>query len=141
MEDVKQQLQELDLNGDGLITTEEVLDLVEKKETDWNVELMALLTEFADNEGKVPIDKVVEYFKIMEEFASGGPEEGKKVMLKFLHFIDDNGDGRISRCEAKKGFEKMQIWPDVKPIFYVLACEKGKVSIKEFMDKLEESWY
>ena len=141
MEDVKQQLQELDLNGDGMITTEEVLDLVEKQETDWNVELMALLTDFADNEGKVPIGKVVEYFKIMEEFASGGPEEGKKVMLKFLHFIDDNGDGRISRYEAKKGFEKMKIWPDMKPIFEGIACDEGKVSITEFMAKLKESRY
>ena len=142
MKDVKQQLQKLDRNNDGILTAQEVLDMFENQGTDFNFELMLLLTEFADMEGKVHIDKVVKYLQIMDEFASAaGPEEEKKVMLNFLHFIDDNGDGRISRYEAKKGFEKMKIWPDVKPIFEGLACDEGKVSINEFMAKLKESRY
>ena len=132
MEDVRQTLQKLDLNGDGILTVEEVIHTFEsKKEMEWNHDLMALLTDFADTENKVEIDKVVQFFSFMEDFStSDDPEQGKKVMLRFLRFIDDNGDGSLSRTEAKNGFEKMKMWQDIKEIFDDLENDQGKVLIK-----------
>ena len=161
MEDVRQTLQTLDLNGDGILTVEEVIHTFEsKKEMEWNHDLMALLTDFADTENKVQIDKVVQFFSFMEDFSTcDDPEQGKKVMLRFLRFIDDNGDGSLSRTEAQNGFEKMKMWQDIKEIFDDLENDKGKVSIKgvsqitstltpfliyfssEFMVRLEENWH
>ena len=66
MENVRQTLQALDLNGDGILTVEEVLHTLDnKKEVEWNLDLMALLTDFADAENKVEIDKVVQFFGFM----------------------------------------------------------------------------
>ena len=140
MENVRQTLQALDLNGDGILTVEEVLHTLDnKKEVEWNLDLMALLTDFADAENKVEIDKVVQFFGFMEDFsACEDPEQGKKVMLRFLRFIDDNGDGNLSKNEAQSGFEKMKMWQDIKGIFVDLENDKGKVSIKGISLQLDE---
>ena len=140
MENVRQTLQALDLNGDGILTVEEVLHTLDnKKEVEWNLDLMALLTDFADAENKVEIDKVVQFFGFMEDFSTcEGPKQGKKVMLQFLRFIDDNGDGNLSKNEAQSGFEKMKMWQDIKGIFVDLENDKGKVSIKGISLQLDE---
>ena len=140
MEDVRQTLQTLDLNGDGILTVEEVIHTFEsKKEMEWNHDLMALLTDFADTENKVQIDKVVQFFSFMEDFSTcDDPEQGKKVMLRFLRFIDDNGDGNLSKNEAQSGFEKMKMWQDIKGIFVGLENDKGKVSIRGISLQFDE---
>ena len=140
MENVRQTLQALDLNGDGILTVEEVLHTLDnKKEVEWNLDLMALLTDFADAENKVEIDKVVQFFGFMEDFSTcEGPKQGKKVMLQFLRFIDDNGDGNLSKTEAQSGFEKMKMWQDIKGIFVDLENDKGKVSIKGISLQFDE---
>ena len=59
-------------------------------------------------------------------------------MLRFLRFIDDNGDGNLSKNEAQSGFEKMKMWQDIKGIFVDLENDKGKVSIKGISLQFDE---
>ena len=54
-----------------------------------------------------------------------------KVLNKLFNFFDENGDGKLSRVEAKVGFERLDAWEgDMDKVFDGLKDDEGKVSIK-----------
>ena len=54
-----------------------------------------------------------------------------KVLNKLFNFFDENGDGKLSRVEAKVGFERVEMWEgSMDKVFDELKDDEGKVSIK-----------
>ena len=54
-----------------------------------------------------------------------------KVLNKLFNFFDENGDGKLSRVEAKVGFERVEMWEGgMDKVFNELKDDEGKVSIK-----------
>ena len=54
-----------------------------------------------------------------------------KVLNKLFNFFNENGDGKLSRVEAKVGFERAEMWEgNMDEVFEELKDDQGKVSIK-----------
>ena len=63
-----------------------------------------------------------------------------KVVKKLFKFVDENGDGKLSKAEAKAGFGRMDAWKgEMEDVFEELKDDKGEVSIKGEMNCLYES--
>ena len=49
----------------------------------------------------------------MESFDNAESNDDElKMMNKLFNFFDENGDGKLSRVEAKVGFERVEMWED-----------------------------
>ena len=67
-------------------------------------------------------------------------KDALKVSKKLFKFVDENGDGKLSKAEAKAGFGRMDAWKgDMEDVFEELKDDKGEVSIKGEMNCLYES--
>ena len=54
-----------------------------------------------------------------------------KVVKKLFKFFDENGDGKLSKAEAKTGFSSLGCWEgDIENVFEELKDDDGKVSIE-----------
>ena len=52
-----------------------------------------------------------DFFKIMENIENcESKEDTMKVLKNLFKFFDENGDGKLSKAEAKIGFERMDLW-------------------------------
>ena len=72
------------------------------------------------------------FFKIMESMEkSESKKDTLKAMKKLFKFFDESGDGKLSKAEAKIGFERMDLWKGhMDEVFEELKDDKGQVSIK-----------
>ena len=67
-------------------------------------------------------------------------EEALEIREKVFKFFDENGDGKLSKAEAKAGFGRMDAWKgEMEDVFEELKDDKGEVSIKGEMNCLYES--
>ena len=73
-----------------------------------------------------------DFFKIVESIENcESKEDTMKVLKKLFKFFDENGDGKLSKAEAKIGFERMDLWKgEMDEVFEELKDDQGKVSIK-----------
>ena len=73
-----------------------------------------------------------DYFKILESLEkSESKKDTLKAMKKLFKFFDESGDGKLSKAEAKIGFERMDLWKGkMDEVFEELKDDQGKVSIK-----------
>ena len=73
-----------------------------------------------------------DFFKIVENIENcESKEDTMKVLKKLFKFFDENGDGKLSKAEAKIGFERMDLWKGkMDEVFEELKDDQGKVSIK-----------
>ena len=62
---------------------------------------MEILGSFADDDLKVPIKKVGEFVKLLEELTESKEDKENQAFRKLLNFFDENGDGKLSKTEAK----------------------------------------
>ena len=61
-------------------------------------------------------------------------------MKKLFKFFDESGDGKLSKAEAKIGFERMDLWKGkMDEVFEELKDDEGKVSIKGEMTGWSEN--
>ena len=157
-------LEKLDLDGDGLVTPDEIEASREKM--DLGEDTYQFLETFADEDGKIKIEKVLgkdsnkvltldsktkkyettqqtlyfpDFFQIVEDFGACESKEDKlKGFEKLFKFFDENGDGKLSEAEAKLGFKKLGMWKDdMDKVFEELKDDEGKVSIEGEMT----CWY
>ena len=72
------------------------------------------------------------FFKIMESMEkSESKKDTLKAMKKLFKFFDESGDGKLSKAEAKTGFERMDLWKGkMDEVFEELKDDQGRVSIE-----------
>ena len=86
-----------------------------------------------------------DFFKLLEGLEkSESKEQALKATENLFKFFDENGDGKLSKAEAKVGFERLsknvlsRPWKgDMEKVFDELKDDQGKVSIEGEM----EYWY
>merc|ERR1712004_765069 len=137
-------LKNIDLNGDGFLTPVEFrASMMENFGEDYepdsdDEDFFELLGSFDDD--KVKIKKVTDFLKIMESLENCESKKDKlKVAKKLFKFVDENGDGKLSKAEAKAGFGRMDAWKgEMEDVFEELKDDKGEVSIKDLMKHMKE---
>ena len=146
---IKAMLEELDLNRDGFVTTAEVLSIMGEVDADDEEFFESLGLSLTDENDKVKIEKVAgrysktqkiwnnieciftEFLQILESFENADKKLDKELLNKLFNFFDENGDGKLSRVEAKVGCERFDMWKGgIDEIFEELKDDEGKVSIK-----------
>ena len=71
-----------------------------------------------------------DFFHIME-FLETSKENPVEALEKLFKFFDKNGDGKLSKVEAKTGFSSLGCWEgDIENVFEELKDDDGKVSIE-----------
>ena len=86
-----------------------------------------------------------DFFKLLEGLEkSESKGQALKATENLFKFFDENGDGKLSKAEAKVGFERLsknvlsRPWKgDMEKVFDELKDDQGKVSIEGEM----EYWY
>ena len=134
-----QLLKIMDFDSDGFITPKEFeafrtilacAGLDDCVVMDW----IELFEKFADEDNKVPIKKVGEFVKLMDELEETEEEsqEERQAIRNLFYFFDENGDGKLSKTEAKIGFGRCEYeWDDeMEELFESVKDSDGKVSIK-----------
>jgi len=141
---IKAILKDFDLDGDGFVTPDEVS--ASMMENDYepdsdDLDFLEMIGTFADEDGRVKIKKVTDFFKIVENIENcESKEDTMKVLKNLFKFFDENGDGKLSKAEAKIGFERMDLWKGkMDEVFEELKDDEGKVSIKDLMNHMDES--
>ena len=73
-----------------------------------------------------------DFFKIVESIENcESKEDTMKVLKNLFKFFDENGDGKLSKAEAKIGFERMDAWKGtMDEVFEELKDDQGRVSIE-----------
>ena len=128
-------LQNMDFDSDGFITPEEfhASVILEGSSADDPLvgDMMEILGSFADDDLKVPIKKVGEFVKLLEELTESKEDKENQAFRKLLNFFDENGDGKLSKPEAKIGFGRIDAWDDeMEEVFDAMKDGDGKVSIE-----------
>ena len=84
-----------------------------------------------------------DFFNIVESMENcDSKEDTMKVLKKLFKFFDEEGDGKLSKAEAKIGFERMDLWKGkMDEVFEELKDDEGKVSIKGVMTGWSENTY
>ena len=134
---VMELLKTMDLDSDGFITPEELhakIKLEGASTEDWFMDTLLTYGRFAADDGKVKIKKVGDFVKILEEFDEiENDDQENQALRKLFNFFDENGDGKLSKTEAKIGIRRRdgRAWDsDDDEMFDKLKDEQGKVSIE-----------
>merc|ERR1712241_140163 len=152
VEEMKALLKGYDLNSDGFLTPHEVItSVVKSKGEDYiptadEEDFFEMLKSFTNDDGRVKIKKVTDFFKLLEGLEkSESKGQALKATENLFKFFDENGDGKLSKAEAKVGFERLsknvpsRPWKgDMEKVFDELKDDQGKVSIEDLMKHAEK---
>jgi len=146
VKEIEALLKNIDLNGDGFLTPVEFrASIMENFGEDYepdsdDEDFFELLGSFADDDDRVKIKKVTDFLKIMKSLENcESKKDTLKVVKKLFKFFDENGDGKLSKAEAKAGFGRMDAWKgEMEDVFEELKDDKGEVSIKDLMKHMKE---
>ena len=114
-----------DLNGDGVVSADEILGIVTKK-------VMGKYSKTQKIWNNTDALYFPDYFQILQNIQTGESKEDKfKEFEKLCKLFDKNKDGKLSEAEAKVGFEKMKMWEGkMDGVFEELKDDQGRVSIE-----------
>ncbi|EMS17484.1 calcium binding protein chain a, putative [Entamoeba histolytica HM-3:IMSS] len=123
---------QLDANGDGSVSYEEVKAFVSSKRPIKNEQLLQLIFKAIDIDGNGEID-LAEFTK----FAAAVKEQDlsdEKVGLKILYkLMDADGDGKLTKEEVTTFFKKFGYEKVVDQIMKADANADGYITLEEFL--------
>ncbi|BFU25882.1 calcium-binding protein 1 (EhCBP1), putative [Entamoeba histolytica HM-1:IMSS-B] len=124
---------EIDVNGDGAVSYEEVKAFVSKKRAIKNEQLLQLIFKSIDADGNGEIDQN-EFAKFYGSI-QGQDLSDDKIGLKVLYkLMDVDGDGKLTKEEVTSFFKKHGIEKVAEQVMKADANGDGYITLEEFLE-------